>query len=100
MLALKSIKMIRTKRRNRIKRLKKERIENLFSELDLSGLDGWEPKSKEKAKDLITAFSHIFTLGDLEQGKTSVAKQHITLTHYKCHSKKCIGGYLLANLKR
>ena len=45
-----------------------ERQEKLLRELDLSGLDSWMPKNREKVKDLLAEFHNVFTLKEGEMG--------------------------------
>ena len=56
-----------------------ERIEKLFSKLNLSGADQWEETNRLKLKELFVKFHHIFTLEDLELGKTDMVKHVIRL---------------------
>ena len=56
-----------------------ERIEKLFSKLDLSGAEEWEETDRLKLKELFVKFHHIFTLEDMELGKTDMVKHVIRL---------------------
>ena len=42
--------------------LSEEKLELLFSKLDLSGLDDWDQDLQKEAKDLIAEFNHLFAL--------------------------------------
>ena len=59
-----------------------EKIEKLFSKLDLSGLEGWETEDKEEVKALLKEYASIFALDDLDLGKTAMVKHEIKLTDY------------------
>ena len=56
-----------------------ERIEKLFSKLDLSGVEEWEETDRLKLKELFVKFHHIFALEDMELGKTDMVKHVIRL---------------------
>ena len=56
-----------------------ERIEKLFSKLDLSGAEEWEETDRLKLKELFVKFHHIFALEDMELGKTDMVKHVIRL---------------------
>ena len=45
-----------------------ERQEKLLGEFDLSGLDLWMPKNKEKVKNLLAEFHDVFALKEGEMG--------------------------------
>ena len=57
-----------------------ERLERLFSKIDLSGCEGWSDDLRTKCRDLIVRFQHIFALEDKELGCTSLVKHKIRLT--------------------
>ena len=46
----------------------KERGKKLLGELDLSSLDLWMPKNKEKVKDLLAESHDVFALEEGEMG--------------------------------
>ena len=54
----------------------------LFSKIDLSGAQEWDPKLLEEAKQLFHEYAHIFALESLEMGHTSMAKHKIRLNNY------------------
>ena len=56
-----------------------ERIEKLFSKLDLSGADNWEEADRLELKKIFTTYHHIFALEDMELGKTDMVKHVIRL---------------------
>ena len=58
---------------------REQRIDKLFSKLDLTGCDEWTEKQKADAKNLITEYHHLFALEDKELGKTSLIKHKIRL---------------------
>ena len=57
-----------------------ERLEKLFSKLDLSGADNWSEENKENMHSLVRKYHHLFALEDLELGWTSMVKHNIKLT--------------------
>ena len=59
----------------------KERQENLLSRLDLSGLNKWDRKNAQAAKELLKEFHDIFSLESLELGETKIAEHDIRLTN-------------------
>ena len=59
-----------------------DRIEKLFSKLDLSGSDSWSEEEKNSVRNLIEKFHHIFAVEDLELGKTNIVKHEIHLDNY------------------
>ena len=69
------------------KELKKEqipektpaRIEKLFNKLDLSGMMGWSLNQKQQMKQVFENYHYLFTLEDLELGKTDLVKHVIKL---------------------
>ena len=56
-----------------------ERIEKLFSKLNLSGADEWEETDRLELKRIFTTYHHIFALEDIELGKTDMVKHVIRL---------------------
>ena len=56
-----------------------ERIEKLFSKLNLSGADEWEETDQLELKRIFTEYHHIFALEDIELGKTDMVKHVIRL---------------------
>ena len=57
-----------------------ERLEKLFSKIDLSGCGNCSEDLRTRCKDLIMRFHHIFALEDKELGCTSLVKHKIRLT--------------------
>ena len=51
-----------------------DRLNKLFSKLDLSGCDSWSDDEKGSVRNLIEKFHHIFAVEDLELGKTNIVK--------------------------
>ena len=47
-----------------------ERLDNLFSKLDLSGIQEWPEDLQQKIHDLVVEYQHLFALNDLQLGKT------------------------------
>ena len=60
--------------------IEKEKL--LFSKIDLSGAQGWDPELLEEAKQLFCEYAHIFALESLDMGHTSVVKHKIRLDNY------------------
>ena len=56
-----------------------ERIDKLFSKLNLSGADEWEETDRLELKRIFTEYHHIFALEDVELGKTDMVKHVIRL---------------------
>ena len=56
-----------------------ERIEKLFSKLNISGADDWSEENQLKLRQLFIEHHHIFALDDLELGKTDMVKYVIRL---------------------
>ena len=59
--------------------LSPEQIEKLFLKLNLSGTNEWDEMDRLWLKELFIRFHHIFTLEDLELGKTDMVKHVIGL---------------------
>ena len=58
-----------------------ERLDSLFSKLDLSGTQQWLEDLQQKVHDLIVEYQHLFALHDLELGKTAKVKHEIKLSN-------------------
>ena len=58
-----------------------ERLDNLFSKLDLSGIQEWSEDLQQKVHDLIVEYQHLFALNDLELGKTAKVKHENKLSN-------------------
>ena len=59
-----------------------DRLDKLFSKLDLSGCDSWTEEQKRMVKECIIRHNHIFAVDDLELGKTNLVKHVIKLDNY------------------
>ena len=57
--------------------------EGILQELDLSGIDDWDPQIQEEAWDLISEYACIFSQNDLDLGKTSIVKHSIKVNDPK-----------------
>ena len=60
-----------------------ERLNKLFSKLDLLGIDEWSEENQQAVHDLMVEYQHLFTLNDLELGCTSQVKHSIKLDDNK-----------------
>ena len=60
-----------------------ERRKILFEKLELSGLESWTRKNKERALNLLAEYHDIFALEDDEMGCTEAAEHKIELTDQK-----------------
>ena len=49
-------------------------LDELFTKLDFSGVQDWSEDLQQEAHDLMVEYQHLFTLNDLELGKTSKVK--------------------------
>ena len=56
-----------------------ERLDKLFEKLDLSVAQAWTDQERQEIRDLLTEYHDLFTLEDLELGKTSLVKHSIKL---------------------
>ena len=54
-----------------------EREELLFSKINLTGVQSWDPALIEEARQLFHEFAHIFTLESTDMGHTSMVKHQI-----------------------
>ena len=59
-----------------------ERLDKLFSKLDLSGCDNWTEEQKQMVRECIIIHNHIFAVDNLELGKTDLVKHLIKLDNY------------------
>ena len=55
------------------------RLDKLFEKLDLSGAQMWTDQEKQEIRYLLTEYHDLFTLDDLELGKTSLVKHSMKL---------------------
>ena len=58
-----------------------ERLDSLFSKLDLSSIQEWSEDLQQRVHDLIVEYQHLFALHDLELGKTVKVKHEIKLSN-------------------
>ena len=58
-----------------------ERLDELFTKLDLSGTQDWSEDLQQEVHDLMAEYQHLFVLSDLELGKTSKVKHEIRLSN-------------------
>ena len=58
-----------------------ERLDELFTKLDLSGTQDWSKDLQQEVHDLMVEYQHLFTLNDLELGRTSKVKHEIKLSN-------------------
>ena len=56
-----------------------ERLDNLFSKLDISSIQEWPEDLQQKFHDLVVEYQHLFALNNLELGKTAKVKHEIKL---------------------
>ena len=47
-----------------------ERLDELFTKLDLSGTQDWSEDLQQKVHDLMVEYQHLFALNGLELGQT------------------------------
>ena len=60
-----------------------ERLDELFSKLDLKGISEWSEYDQNQVCELMKEYQHLFVLDDLELGSTSQIKQEIKLSDPK-----------------
>ena len=58
-----------------------KRLDELFTKLNLSGIQDWSEDLQQKVHDLMVEYQHLFALNDLELGKTSKVKHEIRLSN-------------------
>ena len=58
-----------------------ERLDELFTKLDLSGTQDWSEDLQQEVHDLMVEYQHLFTPNDLELGRTSKVKHEIKLSN-------------------
>ena len=66
----------------RVPELTPEREKLLFSKIDLTGAQDWDPVLIEEAQQLFREFAHIFALESTDMGHTSMVKHKIRLDNY------------------
>ena len=60
-----------------------ERLDKLFSKLDLKGISEWSEYDQNQVCELMKEYQHLFVLNDLELGPTSQIKHEIKLSDPK-----------------
>ena len=60
---------------------KLERLNELFTKLDLTGITDWPEDLQEQVHELMIEYQHLFSLNDLELGKMSMVKHEIKLSN-------------------
>ena len=60
-----------------------ERLDELFSKLDLKGISEWSEYDQNQVCELMKEYQHLFTLDDLKLGSTSQIKHEIKLSDPK-----------------
>ena len=58
-----------------------QKVKLLFSKLNLDGISNWPEKEQIDVRELIEEFRHIYSLDDMDLGKTSIVKHKIKLTN-------------------
>ena len=58
-----------------------ERLDELFTKLDLSGIQGWSEDLQPEVHDFMVEYQHLFALNDLELGKKSKVKHEVRLSN-------------------
>ena len=58
-----------------------ERLDELFTKLDLSGIKDLSEDLQQEVYDLMVKYQHLFALNDLELGKSSKVKHEIRLNN-------------------
>ena len=71
-----------TNNRVKIPPLTPEKEKLLFSNIDLSGTNNWDPKHIKQTRELFKDYAHIFALESLNMGHTPVVKHKIKLDNY------------------
>ena len=66
----------------KVPELTPEKGKLLFSKIDLTGVQGWDPVLIEEAQQLFHKYAHIFALESLDIGHTSMVKHKIRLDNY------------------
>ena len=60
---------------------KSERLNELFTKLDLTGSADWPEDLQQQVHELMIEYQHLFALNDLELGKMSMVKHEIKLSN-------------------
>ena len=66
----------------KVPELTPEKEKLLFSKIDLTGAQGWDPILIEEVQQLFCEYAHIFTLESLDMGHTLMVKHRIRLDNY------------------
>ena len=66
----------------KVPELTPEKEKLLFSKIDLTGVQGWDPVLIKEAQQLFHEYAHIFALESLDIGHTSMVKHKIRLDNY------------------
>ena len=66
----------------KVPELTPEKEKLLFSKIDLTGAQHWDPVLIEKAQQLFHEYAHIFALESLDMGHTSIVRHKIRLDNY------------------
>ena len=79
-----------------------ERIDKLFTKLDLSGCDHWTEEQQQQVRDCIIKHHKIFAVDDCELGKTDLVKHTIKLDNYVPFKEKyrCIPPHQYEEVKK
>ena len=60
----------------------RDRIDKLFTKLDLSGCSDWTEKQQQAVSECIIKHHEIFAVEDKELGRTELVKHKIKLDNY------------------
>ena len=69
--------------------LTSERLDELFTKLDLSGTQDWSEDLQQQVHGLMVEYQHLFALNDLELGRTSKVKHEIKLSNPDMNLMRC-----------
>ena len=58
-----------------------QRLNELFSKLDLTGIQEWPDDLQQQVHDLMVEYQHLFAFNDLKLGKISKVKHEIKLSN-------------------
>ena len=58
-----------------------ERLNELFTKLDLTGITDWPEDLQQQVHELMIEYQHLFALNELELGKLSMVKHEIKLNN-------------------
>ena len=57
------------------------RLDKLFKNFDLSGLESWTEQQQKSVRDFLTEYQHLFAMNLSELGKSSLVQLDIKLDH-------------------